>query len=88
MCNKKANLVNRLITDNVQSFTLKGMVCPTFQNEGTADVVIDGRLVKPKSTFGVYAPGYELQNSVNIQFLGEKGSTTRLLYLSFLEETN
>lgn len=85
MYSLKANLVNKLIVLNNQNFSLKGMICPTFQNEGTCDVIIQGRILKPNSSFGVYAPGYALQNSVNIQFVGSPSDTKRL-YLSYLEE--
>ncbi|MBC7748120.1 MAG: hypothetical protein H7Z76_06015 [Methylotenera sp.] len=78
-------LQNNLITENQAAYSLKGMVNPTFQNEGLADVIIDGRLVKAGSSYGVYAPNHVLQNTINITFQGVNGIGQRKLYVAFVE---
>lgn len=76
------NLVNKLIKDNHSSFSLAGMINPTFQNQGTASVTIDGRVLAPGETYSVYAP-ILLQNAIPIVF--ENDSTkTRALYLGYV----
>lgn len=76
------NLVNKLIKDNHSSFSLEGMVNPTFQNQGEASVTIDGRVLAPGETYSVFAP-VVLQNAIAIAF--ESDSTkTRALYLGYV----
>ena len=75
-------LVNKLIKDNQSSFSLEGMVNPTFQNQGTAAVTIDGRKLESGETYSVYAP-VVLKNAIAIEF--EKDNTkTRALYVGYV----
>ncbi|WP_163398158.1 hypothetical protein [Flavobacterium fluviatile] len=76
------NLVNDLIKDNHSALPLSGMINPTFQNQGTASVTIDGRILMPDETFTVFAP-IVLQNAIPIVFEADK-TKTRKLYLSYV----
>ncbi len=76
------NLGNTLIDKNHSNFSLDGMVNPSFQNEGTASVNINGRELKPGQSFSAFAP-IVLRNSIPITF--EADSTkTRILYLGYI----
>ncbi|AOZ99599.1 hypothetical protein [Flavobacterium commune] len=76
------NLVNKLIKENHSAYSLKGMVNPTFQNQGEASVTIDGRILASGETYSVEAP-IVLQNAVPITF--ENDSTkTRALWIGYV----
>ena len=77
----KGNLVNQVITTDQPNFDLKGMVCPTFQNLGTADVMFNGLILKPGNSYSVNVPTIVLQNKIDIRFLSEAG---RKLVVSYV----
>ncbi|SDZ90968.1 hypothetical protein SAMN05443667_101254 [Flavobacterium gillisiae] len=77
------NLVNKLIKENHSSYPLAGMINPTFQNQGTASVTIDGRNLAPGETYSVYAP-IVLQNAIPITFSPDK-TKTRQLYIGYVD---
>ncbi len=76
------NLVNKLIKDNHSTYSLEGMVNPTFQNQGESSVTIDGRVLGPGETYSVYAP-IVLSNSISIAFENDN-TKTRALYLGYV----
>lgn len=75
-------LKNAVITANHANYSLKGMINPTFQNEGTATVYIDGRKVESGQSYSVNAPNVILQNEVPIQFEPD-ASKTKILYVGY-----
>lgn len=77
------NLRNLLIQDNHSNYSLVGMVNPTFQNQGTAAVTIDGRKLEPGETYSVNAP-VVLQNAISIIFDADT-TKTRQLYLGYVQ---
>jgi hypothetical protein len=81
----KGNLRSLLITESHTSFSLKGKICPTFQNEGTAYVVIDGRKLLPGESYSTNLPLMICQNNVPITFEGDP-SKTKILYIGFGEQ--
>ncbi|MEN2415534.1 hypothetical protein [Flavobacterium mesophilum] len=76
------SLRNVLIKDNHSAYSLNGMLNPTFQNQGTAAVTIDGRILLPDETYTVFAP-LVLQGNVPIVFEEDK-SKKRMLYIGFV----
>lgn len=77
----KGNLVNEVITTNQPNFDLKGMVCPTFQNLGSTDVMFNSLILKPGDGYSVNVPTIVLQNKIDIRFLSETG---RKLVVSYV----
>lgn len=59
------------------------MVNPTFQNQGTASVSVDGRLLDPGDSYSVSAP-VVLQNEIPITFSSDK-TLTRQLYIGYVD---
>lgn len=84
MCFRKGNSRNVMIDTNHSQFSLLGMVNPTFQNQGTAYVIIDGRKVLPGESFPYNVPNVILQNSIGINFEPD-AAKTRILYLGFVQ---
>lgn len=77
-----ANLVNQIITKNNPQFSLDGMLNPTFQNQGTANVYINGLLIQPGDSYACNVPGVEFKNTIPIVF--EQDSTkSRILYVGY-----
>lgn len=74
-------LQNKVVTDNQSAFDLKGMVNPTFQNGGTATVIVDGRTLQPGETYSVHL-NLVLQNQISISFEKDK-TKTRILYVGY-----
>ena len=81
---EKGNLRNVLISGSTSNFSLAGKINPTFQNEGTAVVYIDGRRLDPGQSYAVNVPNVVLQNTVPITFENDS-SKTHILYLGFVE---
>lgn len=75
------NLINKLIKHDDSALSLEGMINPTFQNQGTAAVTIDGRILLPEETYSVFAP-IVLQNKIPIVFEDDK-TKTRKLWLGY-----
>lgn len=59
---------SKTITKDDNSFDLQGMINPTFQNEGTADVVILGNKLEQGDSFPLNTNGEELTGSLTITF--------------------
>lgn len=78
------NMRNKIIARNDNNFSLAGMINPTFQNQGTNYVVIDGRTVLPGESFTVNAPNVVLQNSIAIKFESDMAKTN-ILYVGYVE---
>jgi hypothetical protein len=76
------NLINTLIKHDNSALSLEGMVNPTFQNQGTASVTVDGRVLQPEETYTVFAP-IVLQNKIPIVFEDDK-TKTRKLWLGYI----
>lgn len=83
MCFQTGNVRNQLIRLDTSQFSMLGMVNPTFQNQGTAYVFIDGRKVLPGESFSVNCPNVVLQNAISIAFENDN-SKTRQLYVGFV----
>lgn len=81
----KGNLVSDLITQSHPSYSLKGKICPTFQNEGTAFVIVNGRKLLPGESYSANLPLMVCQNSIPITFEKDP-SKDRILYVGFGEE--
>lgn len=76
------NVVNQIITRNNPQFPLKGMINPTFQNQGTAKVFVNGLLLEPGDSYTVNVPMGVCQNSIAITF--EQDLTkTKTLYVGY-----
>lgn len=75
------NLVAQTIVDNQTSFSLACMICPTFQNLGTAPVMVNGLVLDPGDSYSVNVPTVVLMNSIDIVFLD---NTNRKLLVSFV----
>lgn len=83
MCFAKGNGLNQLINESTSQYDLLGMISPTFQNQGTATVVIDGRKLEPGESFPYNVPGVILQNKIPIYF-EEDPAKTKILYVGFV----
>ncbi len=77
-------LRNDLIKENYSDYPLKDMINPTFQNEGTSTVFIDGRNVEPGQSYAVNAPNVILQNNVSITFEIDI-TKTRILFVGYVK---
>lgn len=82
MCLSDGNLVNELITRNNKQYSLDGKVCPTFQNQGTAKVSVNGLLLNPGESYVANLPMLKLKNSIQISF-EEDTTKTRILYVGY-----
>lgn len=82
----KGNLRNLMITKTQPSFSLKGKISPTFQNEGTAFVIVDGRKLLPGESYSANLPYMICQNAIPITFESDS-SKTRILYVGFGEQS-
>ncbi len=83
MCIEKGQLRNVLINKSDSNYPLAGMISPTFQNEGTASVIIDGRKLDQGDSFSINVPGVMLTNSIAITF-EQDNTKTRKLYVGFV----
>lgn len=81
---ESGNLKNDLVNQSQSRFSLKGKICPTFQNEGTATVLIDGRKLLPGESYSVNVPNVMLQNSIAITFEDTPGKT-KILMVGYVE---
>ena len=79
------NLVNQVISKPDPSFKLEGMICPTFQNLGTSDVLFNGLTLKQGDSYSVNVPTVILLNSVDIRFADATGRNLVVSYVR-LEE--
>lgn len=87
MCFQPINLKNRIITSDQSQFDMKGMMNPTFQNQGETFVFIDGRKLMPGESFPVNIPNTILQNTLPIYF--EKDAAKQnILYVGYGELAN
>ncbi len=86
MCFKKGNMSNQIITNNDSNFDLMGMINPTWQNLGTSDVIIDGRLLKTGDSMPANCPMLILQNKIKITFEND-AAKTKILYVGFFKLT-
>ena len=77
-------LKNELVNQSQSQYSLSGKICPTFQNEGTASVYIDGRKLLTGESYSVNAPNVILQNSIAITFDTDP-TKTKILYIGFVE---
>lgn len=85
----KGILGKEIIKRSEQSFSLNGMINPTFQNVGTSPVMVDGRILESGDTFYMDCPNVILTNAISIQFTGTSVQS-KLLYCHFvrLEEND
>jgi hypothetical protein len=81
---QQGDLKNEIVTDSISNFSLKGMISPSFQNQGTATVFIDGRIVKTGENYTINVPSIVLRNSIQIQFETDP-SKTKILYLGYVK---
>ncbi len=61
---------SKIVTKDDNSFDIQGMINPTFQNLGSADVVILGNKLAQDESFPMNTNGEELAGSVTITFIG------------------
>lgn len=80
------NLKNDLVNQSQTRYPLKGKICPTFQNEGTATVHIDGRKLLTGESYSVNVPSVILENSIPITFDTDP-TKTKILYVGYVELT-
>ena len=59
---------SKTVTKDDNSFNIEGMINPTFQNLGVADVVILGNKIATDESFPMNTNGEELTGSVTITF--------------------
>lgn len=83
---ESGNLKNELINQSQSRYSLAGKICPTFQNEGTATVYIDGRKLLAGESYSVNVPNVILNNSIPITFDTDPAKT-KILYVGFVELT-
>ena len=81
---EKGYLKNELIAQTQPQYSLKGKICPTFQNEGTASVYIDGRTLKPGESYSINVPNVILENAIPITF-ETNPAKTKILYVGYVE---
>jgi hypothetical protein len=86
MCFAKINVVNQIITRNNPQFPLLGMLNPTFQNQGTANVYVNGLLLEPGDSYTVNVPMSVCQNNIAIVF-EQDNTKTKTLYVGYGSET-
>lgn len=84
---QSGNLRNELINQSQSRYSLSGKICPTFQNEGTATVFIDGRKLLSGESYSVNVPNVILNNSISITFDTTDPAKTKILYIGFVELT-
>lgn len=80
----KGVLKNELIAQTQPQYDLKNKINPTFQNEGTASVYIDGRTLKSGDSYSINVPNVILQNQIAITFEAD-ATKTKLLYVGYVE---
>lgn len=83
----QGNLKNDLVSQSETRYSLKDKICPTFQNEGTATVYIDGRKLGAGESYSVNVPNVVLQNSIPITFDTDP-TKTKILYVGYVELIN
>jgi hypothetical protein len=81
---EKGILKNDLIAQTQPQYSLKNKICPTFQNEGTAIVYLDGRTLKPGESYSINMPNVILQNQISITFEANPAKT-KILYIGYVE---
>lgn len=81
---ESGNLKNELINQSETRYSLDGKICPTFQNEGTATVYIDGRKLQTGESYSINVPNVILRNSIPITF-EPNPAKTKILYVGFVE---
>jgi hypothetical protein len=88
MCLKRGVLKNVVIQFDQPQFSLDGMLSPTFQNEGTAFVLIDGRMIPAGDSYVINQPGVVLFGKVQITFEDDpaKSKVLQVGYVTLLEE--
>lgn len=68
MCFQKGELRNDVIVDSDNNYSLEGMVCPTFQNNG-GPVLVNGIKLLTGESFAINVPNVVLTNSIPVVFL-------------------
>ncbi|WNM19275.1 hypothetical protein [Flavobacterium capsici] len=77
------DMVNELVTNSINNFSMKGKCNPTFQNQGTQNVYVNGMLLEPGDSFPVNVPGVVLQNEIKITF-GNDSTKQNILYIGYV----
>ena len=62
--------LSKIVTEDDNSFDIEGMINPTFQNLGTANVIILGNKLAQDESFPMNTNGEELTGNVTITFQG------------------
>ena len=81
---EKGYLKNELISKSQPQYSLKNKINPTFQNEGTATVYIDGRTLKAGESYSVNVPNVIMQNAIPISFEADP-TKTKILFIGYVE---
>lgn len=76
---QKANLGFEIITDDIDNFSMSGMIEPTFYNFGEHDVEVLHSVIKPGNKFFAGVVGMVMNNEVPIKFKGPVGSKRKLI---------
>tara|TARA_R110000744_G_scaffold111077_1_gene209255 strand:+ start:417 stop:761 length:345 start_codon:yes stop_codon:yes gene_type:complete len=81
---REANYQTRTISEDNNSYSIDGMMKPTFYNEGTSTVIINNLKIAPGQNYIVDTPqGFVSIAAMNIQFDNADGSLVNSLILNY-----
>ncbi len=76
---KRASLGFKIITEDTDNFSLKGMLEPTFYNFGDNDVEVLHSVIKPGNKFFAGVLNMVMDNEVRIKFNGPANAKRKLI---------
>lgn len=79
---RKGNLNFKIIDEDIDNFSLEGMVEPTFYNFGSDDVEVLHSVIKPDNKFFAGALNYVMSNEVPIKF--KEGAAVKKLIVYYV----
>lgn len=74
----KGKLQKKLITTTETSFSLEGLINPTFTNVGVSPVFVDGEKLLTGESFKVDLPHIVLSESIEIRFVSPNKNERQL----------
>lgn len=83
----KANLDHQIITNDVDNFSLEGMIEPTFYNFGDDDVEVMNSVIKPENKFFAGVIGMVMNNTVPIVFKKDDPNAKKRLIVYYGTQT-
>lgn len=87
MCFKEGFPKIDIVNDNEPNYSLKGMLCPTFQNQGVSPVYVFGQRLLQNESLPFNIPNVILTGEISIQFESQIKAERKLVvgYVRLLE---